>query len=64
MLSYLETLKEAFSELYRIVLIAYTLPFSSAECERNFSSMKLIKNELRSVMKQERLHGQPYDVGN
>ena len=55
MLSYLETLKEAFSELHRIVLIACTLPVSSAECERNFSSMKLIKNELRSVMKQERL---------
>ena len=55
MLSYLETLKEAFSELHRIVLIAYTLPVSSAECERNFSSMKLIKSELRSVMKQERL---------
>ena len=55
MLSYLESLKEAFSELHRIVLIACTLPVSTAECERNFSSMKLIKNELRSVMKQERL---------
>ena len=55
LLSYLETLKEAFTELHRIVLIACTLPVSSAECERNFSSMKLIKNELRSVMKQERL---------
>ena len=56
MLSYLESLKEAFSELHRIVLIACTLPVSTAECERNFSSMKLMKNELRSVMKQERLH--------
>ena len=53
MLSYLETLKEAFSELHRIVLIAGTLPVSSAERERNFSSMKLIKIELRSVMKQD-----------
>ena len=52
MLSYLETLKEAFSELHRIVLIACTLPVSSAERERNFSSMKLIQNELCSVMKQ------------
>ena len=43
MLSYLETLKEAFSELHRIVLTACTLPVSSAECERNFISiMKLI----------------------
>ena len=56
MLSYLESSKEAFSELHRIVLIACTLPVSTAECERNFSSMKLIRNELRSVMKQERLH--------
>ena len=50
MLSYLESLKEAFSELHRNVLIACTLPVSTAECERNFSSIKLIKNELRSVM--------------
>ena len=28
---------------------------SLAECERNFSSMRLIKNEHRTVMKQERL---------
>ena len=55
MLSYLDILKEAFSELHRIVLIACTLPVSSTECKRNFSSMKLIKSELRSVMKQERL---------
>ena len=50
-----KSLKEAFSELHLIVFIACTLPVSTAECERNFSSMKLIKNELRSVMKQERL---------
>ena len=35
LLSYLETLKEAFTELHRIVLIACTLRVSSAECERN-----------------------------
>ena len=45
----------AFSELHCIVLKACTLPVSSTECKRNFSSMKLIKSELRSVMKQERL---------
>ena len=31
------------------------LPVSTAECERNFSSMRLIKNNLRSVSKQDRL---------
>ena len=55
MLSYLDMLKEAFSELHRIVLIACTLPVLSTECKRNFSSMKLIKSGFRSVMKQERL---------
>ena len=55
MLSYLASLKEGFSELHRMVLIACTLPVSKAECERNFSSMKQVKNELRSVMKQEHL---------
>ena len=54
MLSYMDMLKKAFSELHRIVLIACTLPVSSTECKINFSSMKLIKSELRSVMKQER----------
>lgn len=53
--AYLQKLKEAFFELHRITLIACTLPVSSAECERNFSSMRLIKNDLRSVMKQDRL---------
>ena len=53
--AYLEKLKEAFFELHGISLIACTLPVSSAECERNFSSMRLIKNDLRTVMKQERL---------
>ena len=53
--AYLEKLKEAFYELQRIALIACTLPVSTEECERNFSSMRLIKNDLRTVMKQERL---------
>ena len=55
MQAYLQKLKEAFFELHRIVLIACTLPVSSAECERNFSSMRLIKIDLRTVMKQGRL---------
>lgn len=53
--AYLQELKAAFFELERIVSIACTLPVSSAECERNFSSMRLIKNDLRSVMSNERL---------
>ena len=53
--AYLTKLKEAFFELHRLLSIACTLPVSSAECERNFSSMRLIKSDLRSLMKDERL---------
>ena len=52
---YALTMKDAFYELSRLLTIACTLPISSAECERNFSSMRLIKNDLRSVMTNERL---------
>ena len=36
---FLEPYKLAFQDLYRL---AYTLPVSSASCERSFSAMKLI----------------------
>lgn len=39
---------------YRIML---TLPVSVASGERSFSKLKLIKNHLRSTMKQDRLNG-------
>jgi hypothetical protein len=38
--------------LYRLVL---TLPVTSASCERSFSTLKLVKNHLRTVMTQDRL---------
>ena len=55
MQAYLQKLKEAFFELHRITHIACTLPVSSAECERNFSLMWLIKIDLQTVMKEGRL---------
>ena len=55
MQAYLQKLKEAFFELHRITHIVCTLPVSSAECERNFSSMRLIKIYLQTVMKEGRL---------
>ena len=54
--AYLTKLKEAFFELHRLLFIACTLPVSSAECGRNFSSMRLIKSDLRSLMKDQHLH--------
>ena len=44
-----------FFELHRLVSFACTFPVFSAECERNFSSMRLVKSDLRSLMKNERL---------
>ena len=40
------------SILYRLVL---TLPVTSASCERSFSALKFVKNNLRSVMGHQRL---------
>ena len=40
------------SILYPLVL---TLPVTSASCERSFSALKFVKNNLRSVMGHQRL---------
>ncbi|KAL4118882.1 hypothetical protein QTP88_011764 [Uroleucon formosanum] len=40
--------KEAFPNLYKLLQIAITIPISSATCERSFSSMRHIKNWLRT----------------
>lgn len=47
--------KLAFSDLVAFVVLVLTLPVSSAEAERTFSSMKRIKNFLRTTMTDERL---------
>jgi len=46
--------KEAFPNLYKLLQIAVTIPISSATCERSFSSMRRIKNWLRTSMLQQR----------
>ncbi|CAI6356558.1 unnamed protein product [Macrosiphum euphorbiae] len=46
--------KEAFPNLYKLLQIAITIPISSATCERSFSSMRRIKNWLRTSMLQQR----------
>eukprot|EP00102_Acyrthosiphon_pisum_P013760 XP_008183460.1 PREDICTED: zinc finger MYM-type protein 1-like [Acyrthosiphon pisum] len=42
--------KEAFPNLYKLLQIAITIPISSATCERSFSSMRRIKNWLRTMI--------------
>ena len=46
--------KETFPNSYRFMQIALTLPISSASCERSFSTMRRIKNWLRSTVGQNR----------
>jgi len=46
----------ALDFLYKLFLIAVTLPVISASCERMFSKMKLVKTSLRNSMTSERLN--------
>uniref|UniRef100_A0A1A8U647 HAT C-terminal dimerisation domain-containing protein n=2 Tax=Nothobranchius furzeri TaxID=105023 RepID=A0A1A8U647_NOTFU len=52
---FLEQHQEVFHELFRLCKIAVALPVSSAACERSFSTLKLIKNHLRTTMGDSRL---------
>ena len=45
---------DAFPNIHRLLLIACTLPISSAEAERSFSLIKRIKTCTRSTMSEER----------
>ena len=51
--------KEGISEFYPNMNILYrlilTLPVTSSSCERSFSTLKLIKTRLRSMMCEDRL---------
>ena len=46
---------DAFPNIYRFLLIACTLPITSAEAERSFSLMRRLKTYARSTMSEERL---------
>ena len=46
----------SFHNLRLCMRAALTLPVSSASCERSFSTLKYIKNYLRSTMCDERLN--------
>lgn len=52
---FLQPYSVAFQELYRLLVIALVLPVSTASCERSFSTMKLVKTDLRSTMCDDRL---------
>ncbi len=42
--------RDAFNELSKLLRIACTLPVTSAEAERSFSCLKLVKTHLRTTM--------------
>ena len=46
---------EAFYELNRLVLLVCAIPVTSAQSERSFSCLKLIKTHLRTKMLDDRL---------
>ena len=48
---------ETFPNISVALRILLTLPVTVASGERSFSKLKIIKNYLRSVMKQDRLSG-------
>ena len=50
----MELTKDVHPQYYRMVQLALTLPVGSATAERSFSSMRRIRNWLRSTMGQER----------
>jgi len=58
-ISFIAPYKGAFDCLYKLLLIAVTLPVTRASCERIFSKMKLVKTFLRNSITSERLSSNP-----
>jgi len=52
-----EYMKLTVSLINRLVCILVSIPVSGAGCERAFSKLSRVKNELRSTMRAERLSG-------
>ena len=54
---HLNRFQEVFPNVSIVLRIVLTIPVTVASGERSFSKLKLIKNYLRSTMKQDRLNG-------
>ncbi|GBL86443.1 hypothetical protein AVEN_164600-1 [Araneus ventricosus] len=48
-------LQTTFSETYKLLLIIVTIPMTTSEAERCFSTLKRVKTFLRSTMSEDRL---------
>lgn len=55
LVNFLEPYKAVFFELFRLCKIAIVLPVSSASCERSFSCLKIIKDDRRNGIGQDKL---------
>ena len=49
--------RNLFPTVHRLLTIMATLPVTTCSCERSFSSLKYLKNYLRSTTGEERLNG-------
>ena len=49
--------REFFHNIHTLIRILCTLPITSAECERSFSTLRRLKTYLRSTMSSERESG-------
>ena len=55
MFTLLSPLQEAFPNLLKLIKISLTIAVTSAHCERSFSTLKRVKNYLRTTMSEQRL---------
>ena len=49
--------KDYYPNIRSFMMIMVTLPVTSCECERSISLLRLVKSNLRSTMREERLNG-------
>ena len=50
----MRAVKDALPEMSKLTTIACTIPVSSCACERSFSTLRIVKNYLRSSMERDR----------
>ena len=56
--------KSMFTEVHKLLTIYLTVPMTSATAERTFSSLRRLKNYLRSTMTQKRLNNVMLHIKN
>ena len=55
-LQFLQPMRCAFPDVVTFLQLVITIPVSSAQAERSFSSLKRVKTYLRSTMSEHRLN--------